>query len=63
MSWIEENEKYLNYTESEMEQKILEEKEEMDKLMKEDYINNFKELAKEESNLSEEDMKKMEEYI
>ena len=63
MSWIEENEKYLNYTESEMEQKLLEEKEEMDKLMKEDYINNLNELAKEESNLSEEDMKKMEEYI
>lgn len=35
----------------------------MDKLMKEDYINNLNELAKEESNLSEEDMKKMEEYI
>ena len=63
MGWIEENEKYLNYTESEMEQKILEEKEEMDKLMKEDYINNLNELAKEESNLSEEDMKKMQEYI
>ena len=31
--------------------------------MKEDYINNLSELAKEESNLSEEDMKKMEEYI
>ena len=63
MGWIEESEEYLNYTESEMEQNLLEKKEEMDKLMKEAYINNLSELAKEESNLSEEDMKKMEEYI
>ena len=63
MGWIEDGNEYLNYSEEDIEKKLLEKKDEMDKLMKEDIKNNLLEQVKEENNPSEEDMKKMEEFI
>ena len=36
MGWIEDGNEYLNYSEEDIEKKLLEKKDEMDKLMKED---------------------------
>ena len=63
MGWLEDSNEYLNYSEAEIEKKLLEKKDEMDKLMKEDIKNSLIEEVKEENNPSEEDIKKMEEYI